>query len=247
MEQESNQRLAQLAHVSRLATMGELVSELAHELNQPLYAIANFSQACLNVAHNTNSPHTRQLLDWLEQISAQSQRAGDIIRRVYSYVRKAPAQTQVAEVNDLVNQCAQLLQVNLRHQEVALRLKLADALPEVSVDPVQIQQVLVNLMSNAIDAMSAVPRAERQLTVCTQRGETGEIEVGVCDRGRGTSEENLERLFEPFFSTKSQGMGMGLAISRSIVEAHGGRLWAEKNRAAGLTFHFTLPIYEKEP
>jgi len=246
MEQESNQRLAQLAHVSRLTSMGELVSELAHELNQPLYAIANFSQACLNIARGTSFPQQTDLLGWLEQISEQSQRAGEIIRRVYSFVRKTPAQRHTVDINAVVHECARLLQVNLRHEEVALHLELSPALPEVVVDPVQVQQVLVNLLSNAIDAMSHLPRPERQITVRSRQNETGDIEVSVGDHGRGASEQDLERLFEPFFTTKSEGMGMGLAISRSIIEAHNGRLWAERNLDAGLTFRFTLPIHNQE-
>jgi PAS domain S-box-containing protein len=244
IEQEANRRLAQLAHVSRLTTMGELVSELAHELNQPLYAIANFSEACLNVARGPNGFAQGDLLNWLGQISEQSQRAGEIIRRVYGFVRKAPAQAQPADINAIVNDCVRLLLVNLRHQEVAVSLNLSGPLPPVMVDPVQIQQVLVNLMNNAIDAAAHVPRAERLITIISGQIESGDIEIQVVDRGRGISDENLERLFEPFFTTKSEGMGMGLSISRSIIEAHGGRLTAERNCDRGLTFRFTLRACE---
>jgi PAS domain S-box-containing protein len=246
MELEANQRLAQLAHVSRLATMGELMSELAHELNQPLYAIANFSEACLNLARHTTPPVEPELVAWLEQIAEQSHRAGEIIRRVYGFVRKTPTQARLSDINSLIHECARLMQVNLRHQEVALRLQLAEDLPQVSVDAVQIQQVLVNLMNNAIDAMTHLPRAERHITVVSRRTEDGDVEVRVSDRGRGADDDQLERLFEPFFSTKSEGMGMGLSISRSIIDAHAGRLWAEQNPACGLTFAFALPPGDKE-
>jgi two-component system, LuxR family, sensor kinase FixL len=250
MEQEANQRLAELAHVARLTTMGELVSELAHELNQPLYAIANFSEACLNLSRNRQPRTENDLVDWLEQISEQSHRAGEIIRRVYGFVRKTPAQTRAADINALVHDCVRLLQVNVRHQDVALRVELSENLPQVFVDPVQIQQVLVNLLNNAIEAMVHLPRDERKIAVCSHCDAGRNVEVSVCDRGRGASEEHagtkLERLFEPFFTTKSEGMGMGLSISRSIIEAHGGRLWAERNLDRGLTFRFTLPLFEKE-
>jgi C4-dicarboxylate-specific signal transduction histidine kinase len=245
-EDQLQQRLAQLAHVSRLTTMGELVSELAHELNQPLYAIANFSEACLNLARSSPSVQEGELVPWLEQICEQSHRAGEIIKRVYGFVRKAPAVARAIDINALVHECRGLLQVNLRHQGVGLRLELAKGLPEVSGDPVQIQQVLVNLMNNAMDAMSHLPKAEREIVVRSRRNETGQIEVSVSDRGRGAADDNLERLFEPFFTTKTEGMGMGLSISRSIIEAHDGRLWAERNPDRGLTFRFTLPLHPSE-
>jgi C4-dicarboxylate-specific signal transduction histidine kinase len=245
-EDQLQERLAQLAHVSRLTTMGELVSELAHELNQPLYAIANYSEACLNVARSSSAQQTQELVPWLEQICEQSHRAGEIIKRIYGFVRKTSAHARPVNMNALVHDCAALLQVNLRHQGVALRLELTEELPQVTADPVQIQQVLVNLMNNAIDAMAHLPREERQLVVRSQRPGSNEIRVSVTDRGRGAADENLERLFEAFFTTKAEGMGMGLSISRSIIEAHDGRLWAERNPDRGLTFFFTLPIENTE-
>jgi PAS domain S-box-containing protein len=250
MEQEANQRLAQLAHVARLTTMGELVSELAHELNQPLYAIANFSEACLNLAHHATVAQQSDLVTWLEQIAEQSHRAGEIIRRVYGFVRKTPVQARAVDIGALVHDCARLLQVNVRHQDVALRMELQAHLPPVFVDAVQIQQVLVNLITNALDSMAELPRSERRIVIRSRVNGQGEVEVSVCDRGRGAADENtaedLERLFEPFFTTKPEGMGMGLSISRSIIEVHGGWLWAERNMDRGLTFRFTLPLVEKE-
>jgi signal transduction histidine kinase len=143
-----------------------------------------------------------------------------------------------------------LLQVNVRHHDVALRVELEANLPPVFVDAVQIQQVLVNLITNAIDSMADLPRSERRIAIRSRVNRQREVEVSVCDRGRGVADENtaenLERLFEPFFTTKPEGMGMGLSISRSIIEAHGGWLWAEQNTDRGLTFRFTLPMVEKE-
>ncbi len=246
LEQEATQRLAELAHVSRLSTMGELVSELAHELNQPLYAIANFSEACLNVSRvHTNAQHS-DMQEWLQQISMQSQRAGEIIRRVYSFVRKGPTLYSNAAINELVEHCVRLMQVSLRLADTKLRLDLAKNLPPVLVDEVQIQQVLVNLLNNAIDAMRTLPVADRLVTITTQPSATDKIAVQVRDQGPGIADNQLNNLFEPFFTTKTEGMGMGLAISRSIVEAHGGQLWAEPNSDRGLAFHFSLPISQKE-
>ncbi len=244
MEQEANHRLAELAHVVRLTTMGSLVSEIAHELNQPLYAISNFSQACLNRVRQPEPGVGAELTDWLEQIVVQSHRAGEIIRRVYSFVRKVPPQKRAADINRLARECATLLQVNLRHDDVKLDLKLAPRLPPAPVDHIQVQQVLVNLLTNAIDAVRELPRDQRRITVETRQLESGEIEVAVRDRGPG-GPEPLDKLFEAFFTTKPEGMGMGLAISRSIVEAHGGRLTAVKNPDAGLTFRFTLPTQSR--
>jgi two-component system sensor kinase FixL len=250
MEEEANQRLAQLAHVARLTTMGELVSELAHELNQPLYAIANFAEACLNLATGSRMAEPNDLVDWLKQIAEQSHRAGEIMRRVYGFVRKAPVQTRATDLGALAHDCVRLLQVNIRHQDVAVRAVLDERLPAVFVDPVQIQQVLVNLITNAIDSMVHLPRSERRIVIRSRLNESGDVEVSVCDRGRGASDshaaKSLERLFEPFFTTKPEGMGMGLSISRSIIEAHGGHLWAQENPDQGLTFRFTLPLPEKE-
>jgi two-component system sensor kinase FixL len=222
--------------------MGELVSELAHELNQPLYAISNFAWACLNMARSPHTPVAPELIGWLEQICEQSQRAGEIIRRVYGFVRKAPTQSADGDLPELIRDCASLLQVSLRQQQIDLQLELENDIPSVMIDRVQIQQVIVNLMNNAIEAMAELPREQRHLTVKLFRRDDEEVEISVADQGCGSQQEDLERLFEPFFTTKAEGMGMGLAISRSIIDAHGGRLWAERNSKGGLTFRCSLPF-----
>jgi signal transduction histidine kinase len=243
-DREERLRLAlEAAHMA--TTTDSLVAEIAHELNQPLYAISNFSQACLNSVRQSEPPTVSpDLVNWLEQIVAQSQRAGEIIRRVRGLVRRDPPQKQTADTNRVIRDGASLLQPNLRHDEVKLELKLAAKLPPVIVDEVQIQQVLINLVTNAIDAMRALPPNQRRLIVESRETKSGEIEIAIHDHGAPVPIElakNLEKLFEPFYTTKTGGMGLGLAISRSIVEAHGGRLTAEQKPDTGLTFRFTLP------
>ncbi|MDZ4817614.1 MAG: ATP-binding protein [Planctomycetota bacterium] len=244
-EQEAKQRLADSAHADRLATMGELVSELAHELNQPLYAISNFSEACLNVSRKTEFKGADNLRDWLAQITAQSHRAGDIIRRVSGFVRKSPSHATAVHVNQLARECAQLMQVNLRATGIPLTLDLGENLPSVLADPVQIQQVLVNLVSNAIDAMRSQTTEHREVTIQTRQTTSEEVTVSVQDCGPGATDEAFAHLFDAFFTTKSVGMGMGLAISRSIADAHGGHLEAHRNPDRGLTFRLVLPTTER--
>jgi signal transduction histidine kinase len=243
-DREESLRLAlEAAHMA--TTTDSLVAEIAHELNQPLYAISNFSQACLNSVRHSEPPTVSpELVNWLEQIVAQSQRAGEIIRRVHSLVRGAPPQKHTADANHIIRDSASLLQPNLRHDQVKLELKLASRIQPVTVDEVQIQQVLVNLITNAIDAVRPLPANERRIVVESRQLASSEIEIAVHDHGAPAPNgpvKNLEKLFEPFYTTKPGGMGLGLAISRSIVEAHGGRLIAEQNRDTGLTFRFTLP------
>ncbi len=245
-QEKARQHLAELAHMMRLRMMGELMSEVSHEINQPLYAISNFAAASLNRLH---SPQTgsapSEVTGWLEQIAAQATRAGEIIRRIGRFVRKSPAKLVTADVNEIVKSVIDLLGVDGRLDAVDLRLDLADDAPPVCIDRIQVEQVLVNLLRNALEAMANNPAAHRQLRVRTERHSSEYVEVVVSDNGPGLPPEQLNRLFEPFFTTKSEGMGMGLSISHSIIEAHGGRLEAVANPDRGLTFHFTLPIVKE--
>ncbi|HKD36209.1 MAG TPA: ATP-binding protein [Pirellulales bacterium] len=242
-QEKARQHLAELAHMMRLRMMGELMSEVSHEINQPLYAISNFAAASLN---RLNSPQgasaPSEVVGWLEQIAAQATRAGEIIRRIGRFVRKSPAKLITADVNEIVKSVIDLLGVDGRLDAVDLQLELADDVPPVSVDRIQVEQVLVNLLRNALEAMANNPAADRQLAVHTERHSSCDVAVAVSDNGPGLPPEQLGRLFEPFFTTKSEGMGMGLSISHSIIEAHGGRLEASANTDRGLTFRFTLPI-----
>jgi signal transduction histidine kinase len=178
----------------------------------------------------------------LEQLTVRSQRAGEIIQRLRDYTRKtAPRQTPVS-ANTLVREVAHFIESEARQLQVALQLELSNPLPLALADPIQIQQVVLNLMRNAIEAMDEVPADQRTLTIRTAPTGANAVEVAVSDTGPGLSAEAFERLFHPFFTTKPQGMGLGLSISQSIVAAHQGRLWATPNTGPGVTFHFTLPV-----
>jgi len=240
-QEESRQRLAELTHVIRLTTMGELVSELAHEINQPLYAISNFAEACLN-RFRAGTVDQSEVFPWIEQIATQANRAGDILRRVGRFLRKSPPRQTPADINELICGVLELLQFDVRQGQVVLQRSLTEPLPPVKVDSIQIEQVLVNLIRNAIEAMADNPRGDRPLVLRTELVLPDRIRVAVHDAGRGIDPGQKARLFEPFFTTKSDGMGMGLAISHSIIQSHGGTLEATVNPDRGLTFQFTLPI-----
>jgi C4-dicarboxylate-specific signal transduction histidine kinase len=227
--------------------MGEMISELAHGINQPLYAIGNFAEACVSTLQ-VNVPDTRrEVLPWMQQILEQTRRVGQIVRRLGRYVRRAPPRRTGLDLNELVQDVIQFLEIDDRWKAVRLTLELDDALPEVSGDRVQIEQVLVNLLLNAVDAMSDLEPEQRAMTVKTSHVDDDWVKVLVRDNGRGIRQDrDLDKIFEPFFTTKPEGMGMGLAISRSLIQEHGGRLWATPNPDRGLTFRFTLPVRRKE-
>ncbi len=240
-EEQARQRQAELAHVARLGTMGEMAAGLAHELNQPLSAIVNYIQACLErIQSGMGDPS--ELLEDMDQAAAQAERAGEIIEKVRDFVRKGKPQRTSVDINALVKEAADLLSFELRQQAVQLRLDLADSLPLVMAEPIQIEQVIVNLMRNSLEAMGENERGARKLSIRTLRSESGPVEFAIYDTGPGLPAELLDGIFDPFFTTKPDGMGMGLSISRSIIEAHGGRLWATSNSDHGATFLFTLPI-----
>jgi two-component system sensor histidine kinase DctS len=226
--------------------IGGLVSEIAHEINQPLHAIANFSQAGINVLEKTPASQRPNLFNWLKQISEQANRAAEIIRNAGRFVRKAPSRRAKLNINGLVRDSLLLVNFDLRMHCVMLRCELDNNLPPVLADAVQIQQVLMNLLRNAMEAVAERPEDSRILLVRTT-AVGGGLQVSVHDNGRGLSPENLEKVFEPFFTTKSEGIGLGLAVCRSIIQSHQGRLWAENNPDQGVTFYFTLPAFKEEP
>jgi len=238
-DERARQQLDHLAHVARLATMGEMASGLAHELNQPLCAIVNFTEACAElVRQNTSAPE--EIGRALNEVARQAERAGEVIRRLREFARGRTSQREALDINRIVNDVVGLTSLEARHHQVRFKLKLGQGIPRVPADPIQIQQVLVNLVRNGFDAMRDSEPGRRILTIHTSK-RPGAVEAAVSDAGPGVPEEIRGRLFEPFFSTKCEGMGMGLSISRSIVEAHEGRIWMVPNRPRGASFRFTLP------
>jgi C4-dicarboxylate-specific signal transduction histidine kinase len=223
--------------------MGEMAAGLAHELNQPLFAIQNYTAGILR--RWTSPADCRpELREVIQQIAQESTRAAVIIRRVREFARKQLGERLPVQLNDVVKEVLQLLGSELRSSKVVVHLTLAEPLPAVHIDHVQIQQVLVNLLRNAIEAMDILPARLRKLSVSTYLGQ-GEIHCVVQDSGPGITAAVRQRLFEPFFTTKRDGLGMGLSISRSIVEAHGGSLQAEA-QPTGATFHFSIPLLEDQ-
>lgn len=241
-EQEAKRRLDELAQVSRMSLMGEMASGLAHEINQPLAAIVNYAQACQRLLQ-AGRCDTQILLDTLGQISRQGQRAGEIVSHLRQFIDRGKTERCKKNINAIVSEVVELLEHEIEASRIALLLELADDLPDVVMDKVQIEQVILNLVKNAIDAMKAVTW-NRQLHIMTKRQDANPdtVEVIVRDSGEGLPAGMAVRVFDPLFTTKPNGIGVGLSISRSIIRAHGGRLWAEPNAESGACFRFTLPI-----
>jgi len=231
---------AELAHIARVSTMGEIATGLAHELNQPLTAISNYAESCTRAIAAGPREGDEKLLAWIDRIATNTHRAAEMIRRLRGFTRKSEPKRSTVEVNVLVSEVIELLEAETRLQCVRVQWGGAER-AFVTVDRIQIQQVMVNLLRNAIDAMAANAPGDRKILIRAQR-EPARLVVSIEDAGEGIAPENLERVFEAFFTSKSNGVGIGLAISRSIIEAHGGRLWATPNPQRGVTFHFTLPL-----
>lgn len=229
----------ELVHVSRLTAMGEMASTLAHELNQPLSAIANLLTGSRRLLDRGRPEDQAKIRDAVDKASAQALRAGDVIHRMREFVRRGASERAPESLSKVVEDAAALALIGVREHLLTTRLQLDPAADAVFADRVQIQQVLVNLIRNAVDAMADSPR--RELTIASRRLEDGSAQVSVTDTGSGVDEDFRERLFQPFMTTKAEGMGVGLSISRSIIEAHGGRIWADPNPRGGTVFHFILP------
>ncbi|MDE2488591.1 MAG: PAS domain S-box protein [Alphaproteobacteria bacterium] len=232
---------SELVHVSRLTAMGEMASALAHELNQPLSAIANYLKGSARLLDAPEVPRPR-LADALEKASEQALRAGQIIRRLRDFVARGETDRRVESLPKLVQEASALALVGAKEHGVRVRFRYDRTVDLVLADKVQVQQVLLNLIRNAIDAMESSPRKE--LTIAVERGGEDLAEVVVTDTGPGVSDEVSAHLFQPFVTTKAAGMGVGLSISRTIVEAHGGRIWVARAPAGGAEFHFTLRMAE---
>ena len=240
-EDEARQHRKELAQIGAVITMGEMATTLAHELNQPLTVISGSAQFCLDRLRS-GTGEREQLLDSVEQVAEQAERANEIVRRVRGFIRKQEPESRAADLNDIIHDIADLLHFDAREHGAALELDLAVPLPQVILDPIQIQQVILNLAHNAMEAMNAVKPSQRRLDIRTSEGPSGVVQVAVHDQGHGIAPEALEKVFDPFFTTRTDGLGMGLAISRSIIEAHGGRLWVTSDGETQTVFRFTLPI-----
>lgn len=239
-EQQSRRHQAELVHVCRLSTMGEVATGMAHELNQPLSAIANFANGCTRRLKGGTADPTA-LIDAMDNIAGQARRASEIIRRLRALVGKQPPVYSTVDLNALVQEVCSFLEFECTTLNLAIDLDLAADGILVDVDLVQIEQVLLNLIKNALDALEGVPQPERSLIVRTRRRDD-QAEASIEDNGPGITPEIMGELFEPFVTTKEQGMGMGLAISQTIVVRHGGRIWAEPNSGGGAVFRLRLPV-----
>jgi two-component system sensor kinase FixL len=236
---------SELVHISRLTAMGEMASSLAHELNQPLSAIANYLKGSHRLLADRADPESLRLRGAVDKAADQALRAGEIIRRLRDFVARGETETRVESISKLVEEAGALALVGAKHQGVHVRFRLDPRADLVLADKVQIQQVMLNLIRNAVEAMTEAESPRRELVVTTALV-ADMVEVSVADSGHGIAPAVADQLFQPFVTTKRDGMGVGLSISRTIVEAHGGRIWAEPNPGGGTVFRVTLRAYRKE-
>lgn len=227
---------AEMLHASRLTDMGQVAAGLAHELNQPLTAILNYTNACIEMAEECGDAELEKTLG---KVAEQAARAGNIIRRLRSFIEKRAPQRGPEDIARAVDEAIRLGQINAAERGIKLSVRLEQDLPPVLIDRIQIQQVLINLVKNAAEAMEGCARRELTITIATI---ATMVQISIADTGPGISAETSEKLFQPFVTTKQSGMGMGLSICRGIIEAHGGRLWLEKNAEGGATFVFNVPV-----
>jgi PAS domain S-box-containing protein len=243
-ELEVEQRRQELAHVSRVSTMGELSASIAHELNQPLTGVLTNAQAALRFLAQ-DPPNVPELFEILDDIIEADRRASEVIRRLRSLLRMGAIEPVTLEVNDIVGEVLKLLSSDAMLRHVTIESDLAPGLPSIRGDGIQLQQVILNLVVNAMDAMNATEATERRVVIRTRATEQNTILVSVVDKGPGIEKEKLGQIFQPFFTTKAEGMGMGLSIARTIVEAHGGELRATNNQDRGATFLCRFPASQE--
>lgn len=241
IELELQRNREELAHVARVSTVGELTASVAHELNQPLGAILSNAEAA-ELFLTAEPPALDEVREILADIRKDDQRASEVIRRMRSLLRKQELAPKAVEINDAVEDVLKLLSIDASTRKVAMKFERAADLPRVWCDPVHLQQVVLNLVLNGMEAMVGLPEEKRRIVVRTGSGDNGAVKIAVADSGPGIPVDRLPKLFEPFFTTKEGGMGMGLSIARTIVEAHHGEIWAENNSGTGATFYFTVPV-----
>jgi two-component system, LuxR family, sensor kinase FixL len=240
-EEDTHRLQERLTHVSRLATVGEMSAGIAHELNQPLTAVANYAQACDRLL-GMPDPDIEEIREALKQITTQAVRAGDIIRRLRALARNDVMKREPTDINVLIGELMELIQLDAKTHDVHFRTDLAAQLPQVEVDRAQVQQVVLNLVRNAIEALAESTTTPRQITVRTQELADRSVEITVCDNGPGVSQTIAPRLFDPFCTSKTHGTGLGLAISRTIIKSHQGSLDYRPNTPRGACFTVRLPL-----
>jgi two-component system sensor kinase FixL len=239
-EERLRELQAELVHVSRLSAMGEMASALAHELNQPLTAIINYAQATRRLLGGAGDERDAALMGLLDKTAQQASRAGQIIHRLRQFIAKGETERVLADVNAVVEEASVLASIGTAGKAIAVRRDFASNLPPVLMDKIQIHQVITNLIRNSVDALAEVDR--REIVISTRPAGADGVEIRVADTGPGLAPEVAVRLFQPFVTTKPAGIGIGLSICRSIVDAHGGKLWASANPGDGATFHVVLPV-----
>lgn len=240
-EEQARRHQTELARVARLSTMGEMATGIAHELNQPLSAIANFSRGCIRRLRGGGMSPV-ELIEPLEEVCEQAERAGDILRHVRDFVRKSEPRLKPMDVNQIVRAVVKFTEHEARQQRTLVRLHLDPQLPKVAADAIMIEQVMVNLVRNAIEAMSEANSARREIAIHSRLFGADSVEIEIVDSGPGIDGNLIDQVFDQFFTTKPEGVGMGLAISRSIIESHGGTVRAESSRDGGAILRFTLKI-----
>lgn len=245
-EEEARQQRSELAHAGRVIMMGEMATSLAHELNQPLTVISGCAQVCRE-SLRSGKENLDVLRDSVEQVAEQAERANEIIHRIRGFIKKEESEREKIDLNDTINNVSNLLSSDAREHGATVVFGLARRLPPVFADAIQIQQVILNLAHNGVEAMVGNRPNQRRLKINTSACQNGAVEISVHDTGEGIPAENLDRVFDPFFTTKTTGLGMGLSLSRSIIEAHGGRLWATSDGETGTVFRFTLPVGDENP
>jgi signal transduction histidine kinase len=240
-EEALREAQAELAHVTRVMTMGELTALIAHEINQPLAAVVTNANACLRWLMGP-IPNLDEAREALARITRDGNRASDVIGRIRALVKKSGTEKARLDLNEAIQEVVGLVQSEIQKSGVTLQMELADDLPQILGNRVQLQQVILNLVMNGIEAMDTVTDRPREILIRSCEHESDQLLIAVQDSGVGIDSQNLGKIFDAFYTTKPQGMGMGLAISRSIVENHGGRLWAVPNDSPGATFQFTLDV-----
>jgi C4-dicarboxylate-specific signal transduction histidine kinase len=242
-QEQLQQAQAELAYITRVMTLGELTASIAHEVNQPLAAIVTSGDASLRFLA-LDPPQLDEVRDALQRMISDGRRASDVVQRIRALTRRSEPRSVAVDLNHVIRDSVVLVRREVASQRVAMQLDLMPELPSVSGDAVQLQQVVINLIINGIQAMESVTDRVCELLIRSGRSDAGEVLVSVQDSGAGIDPQHLNRLFDAFFTTKPDGMGMGLAICRTIIEAHGGRLWATGNAGPGATFQFSLPAIE---